>query len=120
MIGKVLYSLASDIVTLYPQRVTQGDSSPYGVYKKISDKPTDTKDGASTLDVDRVQIDIITSTYAEGVSLSDSLRSAIDRYRGVVMGVTVDKIVFEDERDMYDNEAEKYMRSQDYFIRLKL
>jgi len=120
MTGKVLYSLASDVIALYPERVYQGETEPYGIYKKISDKPTDTKSGASTLDVDRWQIDIITSTYAEGVSLADSLRSTIDRYRGVVMGVTVDKIVFEDERDMYDDKAEKYMRSQDYFIRIKL
>ena len=120
MTGSVLYSLASDIVHLYPKRASQGKATPYGTYSKVSDAPTDTKDGASELDVDRWQIDIVTDTYSEGVTLSDSLRSKIDRYRGTVQGVVVDKIVFEGERDMYDNDAEKYMRSQDYFIRIKL
>lgn len=120
MIGKVLYSLASDVITLYPKRTSQGKATPYGTYSKVSGTPTDTKDGPSELDVDRVQIDIVTDTYAEGITLSDSLRTAIDRYQGTVQGVVVDKIVFEGERDMYDNDAEKYMRSQDYFTRIKL
>jgi len=120
MIGKVFHSLASDVIALYPKRTSQGKGTPYGVYTKVSDNPSDTKSGVSTLDVDRVQVTIITDTYAEGVTLSDSLRTVLDRYRGTVQGVVVDKIVFEDERDMYDDKAEKYMRSQDYFTRIKL
>lgn len=120
MIGKVIYSLLSGVGSVFPTRAPQGQAFPYIVYHVISDAPTDTKDGASELDVARVQISVFASTYASAVSLSDSIRSTIDRYRGTVESVVVDKIVFENEMDNYDEDAEVYHRSQDYFIRIKL
>jgi len=120
MIGKVIAALLTPLGKTYPMRAKQGQAAPYMVYTVISDRPTDTKEGPSELDVKRVQIDTYAATYAECMTLMASVRSTIDRYRGTVQSVVVDKIVFENEQDFYDNEAELYRRSQDYFIRIKL
>ena len=121
MIGKVIYSLLSgEDEPIYPVRAIQGQDFPFRVYHVISDTPTDTKDGVSELDVARVQIDHYATSYLGAVEMSDTTRSTIDRYRGTTEGIVVDKIVFEGENDMFDNDAEVYKRSQDYFIRIKL
>ena len=119
MIGKVIKSLIGALGKVYPLRAEQGSAPPYIVYNIVSNTPTNTKDGVSELDVWRVQIDVFGTTYAECVSLSDSIRTTLDRYRGTVASVDVDKIVFENENDGFDDEAEYYHRSQDYFIREK-
>ena len=119
MIGKVIKSLIGSLGTVYPLRAEQGAAAPYIVYNVISNNPTDTKTGASLLDTWRVQIDVYGSTYAQCVSLSDSIRTTLDRYAGTVQTVKVDKIVFENENDGFDDDAEYYHRRQDYFIREK-
>lgn len=120
MIGKVIESLLSSTVDIYPIRAIEGKAVPYAVYSVVSNAPTNTKQGVSRLDVVRVQIDVYSNLYSQCVSLSDSIRTALDRYAGTVSTVVVDKIVFENETDGFDDEAEYYRRTQDYFIRIKL
>lgn len=120
MIGKAIANLLLSVGTAYPMKAPQTTALPYIVYHVISNDPTDTKDGVSELDVARVQIDSYAATYSAAATLSDSVRSTLDRYSGTVQSIVIDKIVFENENDIYDEDAECYRRSQDYFIRIKL
>jgi len=120
VIGKAIKSLLASAGDIYPHRATQGASLPYVTYRVISNGPTDTKEGVSELDVVRVQVDSFATTYSACATLSDTVRSTLDRYRGTVQTIVIDKIVFEGEADMYDEDAEVYQRSQDFFVRIKL
>ena len=91
-VGKAIYSAITGDGTLaglvstrvYPDRAVQQATLPYIVYTSIDTQPTDTKDGGSMLDVIRVQVDTFASTYDSANTISERVRTVLDRETGTV------------------------------------
>lgn len=118
--GKAIYSLLNTVeADIYPVNIPQGVTGKKIVYNIVSVIPADRKDGKSAVDTSRVQISIYAERYDDAVELSESVRSAIDNYKGTAGGVAVDRIRFESEQHTYDLESDQYGIISDYFIRIK-
>ena len=87
---KAIYDILSNdgpvtaiTTSIDPHRIPQGDSPfPAITYSRINNDPSDTKDGVSTLDVIRIDVDIWDDSYATGKDLADKVRTALDRKIG--------------------------------------
>jgi len=126
--GKVIYTLLSTnspvtaVVStrIFPDRASQGAPNPCIIYQDISNAPTDTKDGVSTLDVRRFQIDVYSETRAEAETVNGLIRTALDRQSGTIAGINVDKVIYDSESDFFDDIAQSYRVMSEYRIRVKL
>lgn len=133
-VSGILYTILSADATvtaicstrIYPYTIPQkpdGSGYPGATITVISNEPSDTKDGASTLDAWRVQIDSYAATALKAQQLDSAIRSAIDRYRGSVI-VTgdatyfVDGIRYENANEVMEPEKDIFRRSADYQVRL--
>lgn len=97
----------------------------------ISNYPQNTKDGASTFDWYRFQIDCFTRTAEETDTLAAAVRVLLDNYSGTKESVIIDRIYFDGEHDMVESIEEfegretmgaredYFRRSQDYIIAVK-
>ncbi len=102
-----------------PSRAAQSDVYPYIVYEKISEPSLQTKDGNSGWYKARYQLSMLATSLASVQTIADAVRTALDGVGGTIAGFTVQRITFEDERDIFnDNSAIDgvYMLQQDYFI----
>ena len=102
-----------------PSRAAQSDVYPYIVYEKISEPSLQTKDGNSGWYKARYQLSILATSLASVQTIADAVRTALDGVGGTIAGFTVQRITFEDERDIFnDNSAIDgvYMLQQDYFL----
>ena len=122
---KAIYDILSNdgpvtaiTTSIDPHRIPQGDNPyPAITYSRINNDPSDTKDGVSTLDVIRIDVDIWNDAYATGKDLADKVRTALDRTSGTYSGRVIQSIRFETDREMYDNNSETYHFNQEYSIR---
>jgi hypothetical protein len=102
-----------------PSRAAQTDVYPYIVYEKISEPSLQTKDGNSGWYKARYQLSILATSLSSVQTIADAVRTALDGVGGTIAGFTVQRITFEDERDIFnDNSAIDgvYMLQQDYFL----
>lgn len=102
-----------------PSRAAQSDVYPYIVYEKISEPSLQTKDGNSGWYKARYQLSILATSLASVQTIADAVRTTLDGVGGTIAGFTVQRITFEDERDIFnDNSAIDgvYMLQQDYFL----
>jgi len=126
MVGSAIKSILSS-VTQYVDggRIPDSRGSQWIIYNMISDLPHGTKDGVSTLDMYRFQIDSYARTYSNADSLAAEVRSALDSYSGTVESVTIVDCVFDGQFDsvefIEENESREdyFRRSQDYIITVK-
>lgn len=120
MTGKVIYSLLSGLAggRVFPITPKQTTAPSFIVYSKIDTVPTNDHDG-QPLNTERWQIDIVSKSYTGMISLSDSVKTAMNLQSGTIEGVKVDSIRFADEQDFFDGNPDFYRRSQDYMIRVK-
>lgn len=129
--GKAIYGIlnaASGVTNItstriYPDTVPQNASFPYVVYQVIGTQPTDTKDGASRLDVVRFQVDCYSTDYDTTDTLAAAVRTALDRYAGTPTGsgVAIDKIVFTNQvSGAPDLDLRVFWVSLDFDIRVRL
>jgi len=120
MTGKVIYSLLSSLASgkVFPVIAPEETQPDFIVYRKISTVPTDDHDG-QPVNVERWQIDLVSKTYAGIITLSDSVKSAMNLQSGTIQTVKVDSIRFADEQDFFDGNPDFFRRSQDYMIRIK-
>lgn len=125
MKGSVIYSIltGAGLTNIFPVRAAQGTNPPFITHQFIDNVPTHEKDSTSKLDTVRVQINIIDNDYNNTETVRDSIRAALDGYRGTVDGVAIDAIWFEDENDLFFNETGDqgyYGKALDFKIREKL
>lgn len=104
-------------LNIFPGVAAQSDMAAYIVYHLIDIVPENTKDGVASLDEARVQIDCFHPTKASCDTLAGEIRLALDRYRGTAGTYTIDKIIFQDARNDFDEDRKIYQVSQDYIIR---
>lgn len=126
----IVYKLLTDNSTVnaavsgkvYPTTVPQKAVPPFIRTTVISNVPVDNKNEASTVDVYRVQIDCIDTTYTGAFNLASYVRSAIDRHRGSVTltsgAVFVDGVRFLDENAGVEFEKDLFAHMLDFQIRL--
>ena len=125
--GKAIYNiLAASAVNssvggrIYPQIGPQNAAAPFIVYVLDSTDPSDTKSGVSTLDTAIYDVIVVSSSYSEMATISDQVRSALDRYAGTVSGVEVQSIQLNNIDTDYDQDSARYMSGMDFNIRIKL
>ncbi len=121
---KALYNILSNdapvtaiTTNINPHRTLQGDSFPAITFSRISNEPDDTKDGVSTLDTIRMDVDIWSKDFTTGRDLADKVRTALDRTSGTFNTRVIQSIRFETDRDFFDNNLEIYHFNQEYSIR---
>lgn len=128
MIGKVIYDLLSNDVTvsglvsarIYPDTVPQNAEFPYIAYTVTSTTPTDAKDGASELDTVSFQVDCYAREYATAQTIAEGVRAALDRYTGTNNSVVVDKIIFSNQGSgTFEPRTGIFWATQDYNARIK-
>ena len=103
---------------IYPLVIPQGIKKPAITYQSISDAPSDDKSGTSRLDVIKTDIDMWGLNHLILMDLKEKARTALDGFDGTNSGYTIN-IIFEDERDLFDNDSERFHIVQTYSIRLK-
>ena len=127
-IGNAIYSLLTSDGTLssaigtkvFPDTVPQGQLFPAVVYTVVGTDPTDAKDGASPLDVLRIQIDTYSTSYDSTQTIKDRIRTVLDRYSGTVQMMNIDSIRFSgDGSGDYEENIGIYWVSQNFDIRLR-
>jgi hypothetical protein len=129
IVGKAIYNILStdtDVAALvgtriYPNIVEQEKVDQAAViYKVDNTAPTNTKDGASTVDIIRVYVFALAEGYDACHNLSEKVRVALDRKKGTFAGVVVDSIIFDSrDDDDYDADLNKHYVSNVYSIRVK-
>lgn len=105
---------------IYPMVAPQEADRPYITYQKIANEPTDTKDGVSTIDVVRMDIDCWSDKdggQVDILTLADVVRTALDRTSGTFAGVVIQSIRFMNSNSDYNQDAEIYHITQEYSIR---
>jgi hypothetical protein len=106
-----------------PLRAADTDVYPYIIYESISTPSEQTKDGNAEWYKMRFQLSMLATSLASVQSIASQVRIALDGASGSIAGFTVQRITFEDERDIFnDNSAIDgvYMLQQDYFITIQL
>lgn len=104
---------------IYPTFIPENIIFPAVVYRITEKQPLDTKDGVYG-SVDTLLIEVFDKGGAQTVSIADTIRTALDRYRGTVEGVVIDKIIYEGESDeMLIPELALFHLSQNYRIRVR-
>jgi hypothetical protein len=86
---------------------------PICVMDVISNVPSETKDGTSTVDFYRVRIEVISKKLDDCITKSDQLRVDLD-FTTEIDGVTVK---FNDQSTDYDASAEVFIVQNDYICR---
>lgn len=81
-----------------PGVINEGDALPAITYEVIDSVPQDTKDGASTLDVVRVDIDFWGEVLDTLKDLANKSRTVLERFTGTAAGVTISGTRFIGER----------------------
>jgi hypothetical protein len=106
-----------------PMRAADTDVYPYIIYESISKPSEQTKDGNSDWYKMRFQLSMLATSLSSVQSIADAVRTSMDGASGTIAGFTVQRITFEDERDIFnDNSAVDgvYMLQQDYYITIQL
>jgi hypothetical protein len=106
-----------------PLRAADTDVYPYIIYESISSPTEQTKDGNAEWYKMRFQISMLATSLASVQSIASQVRIALDGASGSIAGFAVQRITFENERDIFnDNSAVDgiYMLQQDYFITIQL
>lgn len=126
MVGTAIKSLLS-AYNVYGLDVPRRRGAKWVIYTPVSRLPHRTKDGVSTLDRYRFQIDCYARTEEDIDTMGEAVKTILDNYSGTVSSVVIRLIVFEDEDDSVEylegDEGSKgeeyYRRRQDYSIWIK-
>ncbi len=117
-------SLASRI---FPNRIPQNTANPAIIYFRDRTVPMNHKDstgkGAATIVNHHYIVDIWTDKgkYMQGQTIADEVKAALDRNSGTFdTDVVIDTILYDDQEDGFDNEADANLVSMDFVIREKL
>ena len=111
---------------IFPDVAPQREIRPGIVYQEISRVPTNTNgpNGASDLDICRVQITMYSTTRAYTESIGTAVRNVLKNvYATTVSGIYVDWCRFESSITYFDNLSDQdglYVLAQDYKISIRV
>lgn len=104
---------------LYPTFVPENIKFPALIYRITEKQPQDTKDGVIG-SVDTLLIELYDEQAERLVDTADTVRTALDRYRGTVESVIIDRTVYEGASDeVLIPELALFHITQQYRIRVK-
>lgn len=117
-----LQGLLATSTSIFPDVAIQGAENPCIVYSESTSDYSDTKSGGSKLDVSFVQIDVYTNTIAERKTISERVRTLLDRYSGTVNTIKVQSMQLINSMSMVDAERDTddsiiYRQSMDFKLR---
>lgn len=124
---KAVYSILSNDANvtavlgtkLYPTFVPENIQFPALIYRITEKQPQDTKDGVIG-SVDTLLIELYDERAERLVDTADTIRTALDRYRGTVAGVAIDRTIYEGASDeVLIPELALFHLTQQYRIRVK-
>lgn len=132
-LGKVIYDILSgdaDVISLvgdneaadakriFPIRADYKEALPLVIYNIEDVEPTNVKDSNSDLDLVLFTVTLYGNTYAQVAELSGYVREALDGFSGTNSGVEVDRIMFDEYTETWDDNAEKPVIIHDYSARI--
>ena len=103
---------------IYPFMAKQNDAFPYVTYNRSSKDPTLEKDRPSRLDTETWDIHVFDESFDDANDASEEIRTALDGFIGTKQSVVIDKIVFENSFDLYDD-TKVHHRVNQYRVRIK-
>lgn len=109
-----LTSLVSSRV--YSIKLPSNCTFPAVTYFRVSSNPVESMTGSSALSFARFQLDSWAKTYTEAKNLAEQVRLCLQGYKGTIAGITFFGVNFIGDRDLFDDEAEIYRVSADYWI----
>lgn len=125
--GKAIYYILTNsaantslVSRIYPEIAPFDAIAPFCVYELESTEPSDTKSGVSTLDTLSYSLSVVTGGYSDLATLVTQVRTALDRYSGDANGVTVQSLRVTNVATGYDQEAQKYIGTISFDIRVRL
>ena len=101
---------------LYPGHLPQNPTYEAMTYRRVNTGRPHAHDGPGDLAKARFQFSCFGATYSAARTLANTLRTAIDGYKGTVAGVRIDGILFIDEQDAYEDETGVYMLPIDFRV----
>ena len=114
-----IYDLLKPVnAKVYPGIVEQETEAPFIVHARVGTTPYPSKDGAATKDLVVYRVASYASTQREADSQAETIRETIDEYSGLMNGVMIEKIRYQDEENGFDNseEVQLYYTMQTYKI----
>ncbi len=105
----------------FPVRIPQSNTEfPAATFIRMGTNPTDSKDGASSLDTHQLMLHFWGNSYSELKDLAKKMRAALDRKSVSLFGIDVDSIIFVDDKDGFSDNTDLNHLMQEYKIREKL
>lgn len=101
---------------IYPLLLTQGTALPAIVYQRLSSYGEHANDTNSTLISSRIRFDCYGKTYTDAKNLAIKVKTCLDGFIGLILSVHIDGILFVDEFDSYDEDAELVVVGVDFRI----
>ena len=104
---------------IFPNVAPKTTALPFIVYDVDGDIPTDTKDGAATVDLNDIMVSCYCSGYKEACELAEKIRTSLDRRSGTYGGIEVQTIVYTGYNDIFDDNHELgiYRKALDFNVR---
>lgn len=113
-------SVSALIANIFPETIPQGALFPAMFYSLLNSNPTRCKEGNSGLYTDTLRITIYADRYNDIKAIKQAVINALDDHPGgLIEGVWIDGISFDDERGGYDSEAKAYQRIIDFEVLIK-
>ena len=92
---------------------------PYVVVDVVGVRPSDCKNGVSSLDECRIQIDSATKTASDTAELDAVVRTTLDRVtKGTISGVSIQGIRYDNSVTVFEDERQIRVVASDYEVRV--
>ena len=101
-----LRAMLATETSIFPDVAIQGANNPCIVYSETTSEFSDTKSGVSKLDISFVQIDIYTNTIGERKTISERVRTLLDRYMGTVNSINLQSVQLINSISLVDAERD--------------
>lgn len=120
LVEEALYSLLSGLASgrVYPYRLTaRPNTFPAITYMKVSGPRDETHEGPSGLVPARFQVSSWGQTYDAAKVLSNSVRLALDGFKGTQSGVLIAGIELLNETDQGESEPDTFQTIMDFRVK---
>lgn len=115
---RAIYAILTSAVAVPVRSIiaAQGEQMPFIVINEVTRIPTEEKDGPSTLDAVRIQIDIY-SKQDECMRLAEVVRKALEQFQGTAGNTRLDGIRFANQFSTPEDNPDFIRISQEYMVR---
>jgi hypothetical protein len=98
---------------VYPFSNPLGTTFPAIRYQRVSN----TSDHVTDIDGVRIQLTMVSSTsYLHSLLVAAKVRKALNRYKGIVLGVRIKRVGFLNQTDDHDDVAKLFWVNADYYV----